>query len=76
MAEVLPRIAELRDFVAGGDMAALDIMVDGGINFESAEQCAAYGANMFVAGSFMFKQSDMGAAVMEMRERCAAAQRK
>ncbi len=76
MTEVLPRIAELRDYLSVSDLPALDIMVDGGINFETAVQCAAHGANMFVAGSFMFKQSDMGAVVRTMRERCAAAERK
>ncbi|MDD2598673.1 MAG: ribulose-phosphate 3-epimerase [Kiritimatiellae bacterium] len=76
MAEVLPRIAELRAYIAGAEMQALDIMVDGGINYETAVDCAAHGANMFVAGSFMFKQNDMGAAVIKMRELCAAAERK
>jgi len=76
MTEVLSRIAELRDYLGGSGRTDLDIMVDGGINFETAELCAAHGANMFVAGSFMFKQSDMGAAVRTMRERCAAAERK
>ena len=76
MAEVLPRIAALRDYARDTGMHSLDIMVDGGINFETAEKCAAHGANMFVAGSFMFKQGDMCAAVREMRERCAAVERK
>jgi len=76
MSEVLPKIAALRDYVAGSDLSALDIMVDGGINFETGAQCAAHGANMFVAGSFMFKQEDMGAAVKKMRDVCAASERK
>jgi ribulose-phosphate 3-epimerase len=65
MPEVLPKIRALRERAA-----ALDIMVDGGINFETAAVCAEYGANQFVTGSFMFQQPDMGAAVREMRERC------
>jgi len=73
MMEVLTEIAGLRNHVAGTDMRDLDIMVDGGINFETAELCAAHGANMFVAGSFLFKQDDMGTAVKTMRERCASA---
>lgn len=76
MSEVLPRIAELRDYVAGTELRAMDIMVDGGINYETAVECAANGANMFVAGSFMFKQNDMSAAVIKMRELCDAAKRK
>ncbi|MDA3926305.1 MAG: ribulose-phosphate 3-epimerase [Kiritimatiellae bacterium] len=76
MTEVLPKIAALRDYVKGGNRNALDIMVDGGINFETGVQCAAHGANMFVAGSFLFKQDDMGSAVMQMRDGCAAVERK
>ncbi|MFA7174213.1 MAG: ribulose-phosphate 3-epimerase [Kiritimatiellia bacterium] len=76
IAEVLPRIAELRKCVAGTEMRTLDIMVDGGINYETAADCAAHGANMFVAGSFMFKQNEMGVAVTKMRNLCAAAEPK
>ena len=71
MPEVLPKIAELRRHV--GPDSPLDIMVDGGINFETGMRCAAAGANQFVAGSFLFKQSEMGEAVARMRERCGKA---
>jgi len=73
MGEVLPKIRELRLYADGRGFGGLDIMVDGGINFETAVQCAANGTNQFVAGSFLFKQSDMGAAVAQMRERCERA---
>jgi ribulose-phosphate 3-epimerase len=68
MADMLPKIAALRRMADG-----LDIMVDGGINFETGAECAAAGANQFVAGSFLFKQSDMGSAVVQMREACGKA---
>ena len=45
----------------------LDIMVDGGINAETALIAAKAGANQFVAGSYLFKQADMKAAVDAMR---------
>ncbi len=73
MPEVLPHIAELRKYANDKDRADLDIMIDGGINFETGEECAAKGANLFVAGSFLFQQDDMHAAVTLMRERCASA---
>ena len=73
MSEVLPHIAELRQYANDNGRADLDIMVDGGINFETGEECAKAGANLFVAGSFMFKQDDMAAAVTQMREGCAEA---
>ncbi len=65
---VLPKVAVLRRAAP-----SMDIMVDGGVNFETAERAAAVGANAFVAGSFLFKQEDMAAAVSELRERCRAA---
>ncbi len=73
MPEVLPKIAELRRYADAAGRDDLDIMVDGGINFETGEQCAAHGANFFVAGSFLFNQEDMRSAVSELRNRCAAA---
>ena len=45
----------------------LDIMVDGGINAETALIAAKSGANQFVAGSYLFKQADMKTAVDAMR---------
>ena len=45
----------------------LDIMVDGGINADTALVAAKAGANQFVAGSYLFKQADMKAAVDAMR---------
>lgn len=68
IADVLPKIAALR-----AKAPSLDLMVDGGVNFETAELAAQAGANAFVAGSFLFKQQDMKAAVTELRTRCAAA---
>ena len=67
MPEVLPKIKALRAYAAASGYPGLDIMVDGGINFETAAMCAEHGANQFVAGSFMFQQADMGAAVRKMR---------
>jgi ribulose-phosphate 3-epimerase len=66
--DVLPKITEIRQMAP-----EMDIMVDGGVNFETAELSAAAGANAFVAGSFLFKQADMKAAVEELRARCTQA---
>jgi len=72
MREVLPKIAALRTYARQRGFGALDIMVDGGINDETAALCAEHGANQFVAGSFLFKQADMAAAVSRMRAVCEA----
>jgi ribulose-phosphate 3-epimerase len=45
----------------------LDIMVDGGINAETAVTSVAAGANMLVAGSYLFRHQDMKAAVESMK---------
>jgi ribulose-phosphate 3-epimerase len=51
----------------------MTIMVDGGINTETAEQCAAAGANAFVAGTFLYKNADMQASIATMRKKAEIA---
>ena len=49
------------------------VMVDGGINAETARECAAAGAGALVAGSFVFKHPDgVDAAVRTLREAAAS----
>ena len=45
----------------------IDIEVDGGINAETAPQAVAAGANVLVAGNFLFSADDMGAKVKEIK---------
>ena len=47
-------------------------MVDGGVNAETAVRAAKAGANQFVAGSYLFRQPDMKAAVEAMRAEVSA----
>ncbi len=49
-------------------LGPLDIQVDGGIDDETAGLCAAAGANIFVAGTSLFKAPDLKAAVSSMRK--------
>ncbi|HXI52268.1 MAG TPA: ribulose-phosphate 3-epimerase [Candidatus Saccharimonadales bacterium] len=51
------------------------IEVDGGINFETAIECARAGADTFVSGTALFRQRQLGRAVHKMREAVAAAHR-
>ena len=60
----LPKVAWLR-----GRCPELDIMVDGGVNAETAARAAEAGANQFVAGSYLFAKEDMASAVAEMKRR-------
>ena len=62
IAECLPKVTWLR-----ARCPALDIMVDGGVNAETAVLAAQAGANQFVAGSYLFRQEDMRKAVEDMR---------
>jgi len=41
--------------------------VDGGINFETAGECAAAGANAFISGTTLFKAHNLRAAVKKLR---------
>lgn len=49
---MLPKIAELRAMTAG---RPIDIEVDGGVTAQNAGEIARAGANLFVAGSSVFK---------------------
>src|SRR5262249_15189511 len=45
-----------------------NIEVDGGINFETAAECARVGADTFVSGTGLFGQRSLKAAVKKMRK--------
>jgi ribulose-phosphate 3-epimerase len=51
------KISDLRKLIEKTGSSAL-IEVDGGVNGENAEQLVASGANVLVAGSFVFKSED------------------
>ena len=65
IAECLPKVTLVRS-----RRPDLDIMVDGGVNSETAVASVKAGANQLVAGSYLFKQADMESAVREMRKTC------
>jgi len=57
----IPETAEKVRAVHGAARArniAVDIEVDGGINAETAKLCAGLGANVFVAGNYVFKSDN------------------
>jgi ribulose-phosphate 3-epimerase len=63
MPEVLPKIEQLRGWGFAGD-----IEIDGGIAPATIGDAAAAGANVFVAGSAVFKSPDWRATIATMRE--------
>lgn len=58
----LGKIAELRKLKPN-----LDIEVDGGINAETAKKCVEAGANILVAGSYIFGAKDRQQAIQSLR---------
>ena len=64
----LPKFRELRR-----RWPDLDLSVDGGINTDTGARCAAAGANILGAGSFLYKAPDMAAAIDGMRRAAEAA---
>lgn len=46
----------------------VDIAIDGGIDDQTIVPAAAAGANLFVAGSYLFRQDDMAAAISNLRK--------
>lgn len=53
MEDMMPKIRKLRS-----DFPSIDIEVDGGINERTVKTCARAGANVFVAGSAVFKSEN------------------
>jgi ribulose-phosphate 3-epimerase len=64
MPEVLPKIEALRAWGYAGD-----VEIDGGIGPETIGDAAAAGANVFVAGSAIFRSNDWAGTIATMRER-------
>lgn len=64
--EVLEKIQFTRELVTKFNYP-LDIEVDGGINQETAKLCIDAGANVIVAGTFVFADEDMKRAVNLLR---------
>lgn len=66
MADMVPKLTLLRS-----RYPHLDLQVDGGINLETVKAAAKAGANVFVAGSAVFKSADPAATIAGL---CRAAQ--
>ncbi|MDD1015166.1 MULTISPECIES: ribulose-phosphate 3-epimerase [Pseudomonas] len=69
---VLPKIAAARKLIDDSGRA-IRLEVDGGVNLETIGQVAAAGADMFVAGTAIFAQSDYRATIEALRREIAQA---
>ncbi len=66
----LAKIAEVAQ-----KLPRVDVSVDGGINAETGARCAAAGANVLLAGSFLFQAADMRDAIAGMRWQAESARK-
>ena len=68
ISSVLSKITEIRKRVP-----TLDLSIDGGINQTTAEQAAAHGINIFIAGTFLYDADDMTVEIETMRQKTTSA---
>lgn len=68
---MLPKVRRLRRAISDQNLE-LSIQVDGGVNRETIERCAEAGANVFVAGSAIYRAEDAALEIEALR--AAAAQ--
>ena len=62
MPEVVPKVRQLREWFAG------ELAVDGGINAQTGAVCRAAGANVLVAGTYVFRSASYTDAIQSLRE--------
>src|SRR5210317_1569428 len=58
MNDQLLKITQLRKYISDNKLH-VDLEVDGGVNYETGKNCVDAGANILVAGSFLFKQENL-----------------
>ncbi|PMC38393.1 ribulose-phosphate 3-epimerase [Bacillus sp. UMB0899] len=65
--QVLPKIKQLSDLIKEKQLA-IDIEVDGGVNEETAKLCVEAGANVLVAGSFIYNNPNRQQAIESLKQ--------
>jgi ribulose-phosphate 3-epimerase len=70
--DVLEKVRSARKYIIDHNLN-VDIEVDGGVNLITAGPSVTAGANVLVAGTALFKQPDMAAAIKEFRFRATEA---
>lgn len=64
---MLPKIRRARRAISDANLQ-VSIQVDGGVSRETIERCAEAGANVFVAGSAIYKAQDAAEEIAVLRE--------
>ena len=63
----MPDCAEKIKYIKQYAKDNLYIEVDGGINAETGKICKDYGANVLVAGNYIYKAEDIKKAIFDLR---------
>jgi ribulose-phosphate 3-epimerase len=61
MPEMIPKVTQLRGWFSG------EIAVDGGINAQTGRQMREAGANVMVAGTYVFRSTSYTEAISSLR---------
>lgn len=64
------KVADLKELINRKNAKTL-IEIDGGVNAENAKKLVDHGADVLVAGSFVFKSEDPTATIKELKEKIA-----
>ena len=67
MDDQLSKITQLKKYLVDNQYQ-IDLEIDGGVNFETGKKCIDAGANILVAGSFLFKQEDLTQATNQLND--------
>ena len=62
MTDMMPKVTQIRQWISESGRE-IDLQVDGGVNAETAKVCVEAGANVLVAGSYLFSKPDYAAAI-------------
>ena len=65
MEDQLLKIEQLKKYISHNQLH-IDLEVDGGVNYETGKKCVDAGANILVAGSFLFKQENLTQATNQL----------
>ena len=68
MNDQVDKIKNISNYLKSNNLR-VGIEIDGGINFETGQTCVEAGANILVAGSFLFNQGDLIAATNSLSDK-------
>ncbi len=67
LSDQINKIKDISNYVKENNLK-VDIEIDGGVNYETGKLCVEAGANILVAGSFLFKQDNLTIATNEIND--------